>query len=456
MSAKNIRAAIERFLVSDTPQVLCIRGAWGTGKTFNWKTISRELRDKPAAIALNEYSYVSLFGLNSLNEVKTQILQSMVVRAQIGNPPDLTSFGNAISTVESGLKKGVIKTVTSVLGSRGDALVSAMGFFTNRVIVCLDDFERKGAKLSNTDVLGLVTYLKEERDCKVVLLLNDMKLDDRKTFDNYLEKVVDLDLRFEPTPEEIANIAIPEDGRDNIGEMVRANAITLGINNVRVIRKIIGLVRDVAPMLTEYSFRVTMNATSTITLLGWSYFQPELAPPLDYLKRVNTFAPHKDENELDLKWRDLLLKYRYHSSSPFDLTLLKGIENGYFEEAEIDKHAVELHNADVKDKSDNEMKEIWDELYYTFIKPQKSTFDRFYEAYTRNIELMSLGTMGHIEKLFRELNDNRAGEVVDLYIDANKNTAGAFDVSSSMTEAMNCQKLSGTGWKLQPGTKSPF
>lgn len=155
-----------------------------------------------------------------------------------------------------------------------------MGFFTNRVIVCLDDFERKGAKLSNTDVLGLVTYLKEERDCKVVLLLNDMKLDDRKTFDNYLEKVVDLDLRFEPTPEEIANIAIPEDGRDNIGEMVRANAITLGINNVRVIRKIIGLVRDVAPMLTEYSFRVTMNATSTITLLVGAIFSQNSLLPL--------------------------------------------------------------------------------------------------------------------------------------------------------------------------------
>ncbi|OWV75984.1 hypothetical protein ATY77_05280 [Rhizobium sp. R634] len=322
MSVKNVRSAIETFLSTSDPQVLCISGAWGTGKTFNWKSTVRALRDKPGAIALNEYAYVSLFGLNSIAEVKTQILQSMVVRAQIGDTPDLTTFSNMLSTAESGLKKGIVKSVTGVLGTRGEALVSAMGFLTNRMIICLDDFERKGEKLRASDVMGLMTYLKEERSCKIVLLLNDSQLEDRKTYDSYLEKVVDIHLRFEPTAEEIGFIALPDD--DELSKMVRERAMFLGISNVRVIRKVHGLVKGLAPLLKDYAPIVTENAVSTVVLMGWSYFEPEVGPDLEYLKRANTYDSDKEDTDLDLKWRDLLRGYRFGHADKFDLSLLRG------------------------------------------------------------------------------------------------------------------------------------
>ena len=51
-------------------------------------------------------------------------------------------------------------------------------FCCRNQIVCIDDLERSGADLNIKDVFGLVSYLKEQRGCKVVLLLNDEELSD--------------------------------------------------------------------------------------------------------------------------------------------------------------------------------------------------------------------------------------------------------------------------------------
>lgn len=426
MSVQNVRAAIETFLASAKEEVLCIRGAWGTGKTYTWKTITRELRDKPGAIALNEYAYVSLFGLNSISEVKTQILQSMVVRAQIGDTPDLTTFSNVLSAAESGIKKGIIKSVTSVLGTRGEAIVSAMGFLTNKIIICFDDFERKGEKLKDADVLGLISYLKEDRKCKVVLLLNDNQLPDRKTFDSYLEKSVDVNLKFEPSVKEIGTIAFKDN--DSVAEMVRKDAEALGIDNIRVIQKILRLVRDVEPMLEKYPLAVTQNTVAIITLYGWSYLQPEIAPPLEYLKRMNIYTVEKGDEDLALKWRDLLNAFNYTHATEYFLTLLKGVHNGYFEEAEIDRFAPELARTDALSKVEKELRDLWAEYHYSFSTPQNELFDKIFHFFKLNVSFFSLDKTVAVVSLFRDFSDNRWQEIFDDYATINAANPHAFNI----------------------------
>lgn len=53
-------------------EVLAIRGAWGVGKTYAWNVFLKEAKNKNK-IALKKYSYVSLFGINSLDELKFSI-----------------------------------------------------------------------------------------------------------------------------------------------------------------------------------------------------------------------------------------------------------------------------------------------------------------------------------------------------------------------------------------------
>jgi hypothetical protein len=61
-STKLLRQQIERFLASNEPEVLSIRGKWGAGKTYAWNRFLLHARDDDA-IALKNYAYVSLFGV---------------------------------------------------------------------------------------------------------------------------------------------------------------------------------------------------------------------------------------------------------------------------------------------------------------------------------------------------------------------------------------------------------
>lgn len=425
MSVASVQAAIRKFLASSEPEVLCIRGHWGTGKTYNWQNIAKAQRSVQGGVALNEYAYVSLFGLNSIGELKIQILQNTVVRNQIGDLTNFSTLNNAASTLERGTKKTIMQSMSGILGSRAETLITAMGMLTHKQIVCIDDFERKGAKLSNGDVLGFISYLKEERKCKVVLLLNDMQLDDRKSFDAYLEKLVDVYLKFDPSAEEIADIAVTD--TDATALLVRNSAIKLGINNVRVIRKILWLVRQVVPMLEKYHPIVTQRAITTITLFGWSYLAPETAPPIDYLTKVNVYASLLKDNDTNLQWRDVLLEYDFTAASDFDLTLLKGVQNGYFDQGKIDVHAAELDQANARQAAQNVLRGVWNELFGSFKTPVDDILTRFFDAYSANAANIGVGDMIHLEKLFRDLNDPRSEGIIDRYVEVYKNNPNAFD-----------------------------
>lgn len=78
MSYAIVRAEIERFLRSPSPEVLCISGRWGVGKTYSWQTFLRE-EETAGRLGVDRHAYVSLFGLNSLGELRSAIVENTVV-----------------------------------------------------------------------------------------------------------------------------------------------------------------------------------------------------------------------------------------------------------------------------------------------------------------------------------------------------------------------------------------
>ena len=72
-------------MASDEPEVICITGRWGVGKTFAWKKLLQQAADT-AQIKLNSYSYVSLFGVNSLDQAKLSVFKN---QRQVSAPNDL-------------------------------------------------------------------------------------------------------------------------------------------------------------------------------------------------------------------------------------------------------------------------------------------------------------------------------------------------------------------------------
>lgn len=141
---------------------MAIKGAWGIGKTYSWKKLLQDAKDE-GRIALNKYAYISLFSVNSIESLKTGIFTGM-----ISEKAGLKA-GNTINTV-----LGSIKDVP-ILKKYGGGLIEPLIISNtlSEALICIDDFERKGDKLTVKDVFGLISYLKEEKNCKVVVILNE-------------------------------------------------------------------------------------------------------------------------------------------------------------------------------------------------------------------------------------------------------------------------------------------
>lgn len=255
------------FLTSSTSEVLCIRGKWGTGKTFIW---NETIKANKNSLYLDKYSYVSLFGLNTVDDIKQAIFHGTIPRERIGEPFSIEDVKSAWASGKAYWKQAG-SVLTKVLGDRYQVVGMAVASMLIRnQVICIDDLERKGETLRSADVLGYVSQLKEERNCKVVLLLNDEQLKDRPEFQGYLEKVVDVNLLYAPTSAENVNIALKnlQGGTEAMKALLRERATKLGIDNIRVIWKIHRLINLIEPMLRTFDPNVLNSVASSLVLFG--------------------------------------------------------------------------------------------------------------------------------------------------------------------------------------------
>jgi hypothetical protein len=65
----------------------------GVGKTFSWKKFLNEAKSKNG-VKLDRYSYVSLFGINSLEAFKYTIFENVIKKEIIGTEASIDTFKN--------------------------------------------------------------------------------------------------------------------------------------------------------------------------------------------------------------------------------------------------------------------------------------------------------------------------------------------------------------------------
>lgn len=221
MTAKHAAREITAFVASDRAETLCVMGPWGVGKTFAWKQYLAEAARK--SLITRNYACVSRFGLNSLDELRHAIYENTVPASNAGGAATWDTRASVWANAKTGVRKvrralGVASSMLTIgcvnFGAVGGLIARSSFLLVCDQIICLDDLERAGRALAAKDVLGLISFLKEERNCSVALLLNDgaLKPSEREDMQRLLEKVVDVALAFVPTPAEAARIAL-QDGR---------------------------------------------------------------------------------------------------------------------------------------------------------------------------------------------------------------------------------------------------
>ncbi|MBB3147345.1 hypothetical protein FHS21_003765 [Phyllobacterium trifolii] len=435
MSSNLVKNEILQFLASSAPDVLCIKGKWGVGKTFSWKRHLEVASKADKGLAMERYAYVSLFGVNSLEELKYSIFETTMKKSQASEGASLDTLTSTIESAE-GFGRKFAWLLKHLPVAKNYATGAAPVFFlaVRNQIICIDDLERKGSKLEASDVLGLISFLKEERQCKIVLLLNDEALaeSDRAKFDSYLEKVVDVSLHFAPSPDECVAIALPND--DPISKRVGELCGALGIKNIRVIRKIERATRSISPVLETFDHDVFKQVSASLALFGWSYHQPDEAPTIEFLmtKKAKSLFGQETQNELspkEIAWNALLAAYGYRWSDEFDLALIDGIKNGYFDAEKVLMHAAQLHEKVLATKADGSFADAWRTYHNSFADDQEEVLNTIYASYMKTFKYITPMDLNGTVVLFKELGrDAQAVEMINHYVEHRNGNRKFFDL----------------------------
>lgn len=436
MSLKIVTSEIERFLKSSEPEVLVLRGKWGTGKTYLWKALVREFAQSD--LPTSRYSYVSMFGINSLDDFRYLLFQQCVPNKTIGTVPSMSSFKeNAAAFAESyGRKSASLFSKLPVVKDFMSEVRSLAYLSVNNTLICIDDVERKGKDLDIREILGVVSQLKEEKSCKVILIMNQSGLDSENIFqfETYREKVIDIELAFSPTAKECASIGL--DLSQPIDAQLKPLILKLGITNIRVIFRIKRLIKLVHPHLEKLEPEVFHQAIHTLALFTWCYLSDdEVSPNYEFVKKSGLgfmMAWEEDDeksSEKEKAWRSVLLDYGVTSIDEFDLTLAEIVETGFVIPEKLESAANNLNAQIVANKGDQSFGEAWKLYHDSFDDNQAQVIQLIFDRFKENVKYITPLNLNATVSLLRELNrDDLADECIDYYVESRKDESDLFDL----------------------------
>lgn len=437
MSIDIIENQIGRFLASEAPEVMSIKGAWGVGKTYAWNKYLGNAKNQNK-VALKKYSYVSLFGINSLDDLKFSIFENMVDKRSIGRRPTVETFKNNTADLLKSLGKKTLPIISSNASiDHYHSIINSLSFLSlEKTIICIDDFERKGKSIEAQDILGLMTQLKEQKKCKVVLILNDESLSEDSSIDyvKLREKVIDTELRFAPTAENCVEIAL---NNDKIARQLGENIVKLGINNIRIIKKIEKLSTLLVPLLKVYEDQVLSQALHTLTLLSWCYYGQSNETP-DYsfvVSRNSTFSDLDDEIALTTQqqnWCAFLRNYDNYSIDEFDQQIARLVENGYVDERNFLKEAAVLNEKIKAARSEDSFQDAWRKFNESFDNNDQEVINCLSDSFKNNAKYISPVNLDGTVRLLRNLGKSKlATKIISLYIEKRDAETDLFNLDTS-------------------------
>lgn len=439
----NFKEEVKKYLSSSEAEVLAIRGKWGVGKTFTWQKLLYENKEH---IAFEKYAYVSLFGINNIQSLETSIFRSMINKSTIGTPPDICTFEKNIEDLFRDnenknpekkrryklwqwikRKSHYIDLIPKLNSFSG--LIDTISFLSvKNAVICIDDFERRGSKLDSREVLGLVSMLKEQRHCKVILIYNEDELHDDNDYVAYREKVIDLEMPFNLTPEECINLFFSE--KNPLKEELEGLFRNLGINNIRIAKKIEKLANILHKNLLNFEPEVLRQALHSLVLFSWSFYSKNNDfPEFSFLKSFNYGTLYIESNNDDKgkKWGEILREYKYYYTDSFDLIIADGVEQGYYDVDLLKQEAKKLSNNVKSQKSNESFIKAWEVFHNSFNDNVEDVISGLTDSFYQNYMNINPQNLSSTTCLIRELGQDKiASEMIDYYIEKRKKEKGLF------------------------------
>ena len=431
---------MQKFLADPEPEVLCIKGKWGTGKTHAWEdAVKQAISEK----SIKKYAYVSLFGMNSSSDIMQSVFANTTDFSVIDGDRRLPNFlgGGNVADISKKLKEGFgfvaeHATVPHIAGLGGVARALLSNLVTN-TIVCIDDFERKGTNVSVNEIMGAIAQLRDARDCKVVLILNEDTLDvnELAEFKRYSEKVINSSFQFDPAPAESAAIAFPNN--DALSHDLREACIQLEITNIRVMQKIGRHARNLMELLKDVDPDITKNVIRSLVVITWAIITPkgEGAPSLKYISRdrfASLSGDHEENYAEDSKFDSLLERYGFSHFDEFDEIIAKDVRNGFFNDDDI----LSAANKYLKDakiaRAQAAIQAAWVPFHGSFDNNEKQVAKSLFRGLIENIKHVSPSNLSSAVSVLNNIGFEELGkELLDSFIESQDDDYN-FDLSDDL------------------------
>ena len=431
MSVQEVREVVRNFLSQTENEVLAIKGTWGVGKTYAWHRFVSELK---ATIKPKIYSYVSLFGITSIADLRMAILSNSIPTEGIGSRMMLSSVNrnwwplavaqvNALRRKLPDLDGGTkLKNVYVTF----DALMPSL---IKKRLICFDDFERLNTKkLSHEELMGFIATLRENAHCKIAIILNDAKVSEQNNmYQVYREKVIDTEIRFDPTVDEAISWGLRE-GMPYF-QQTKDCAKLLDVRNVRILKKADSVVTSVAPAIDGKLESVVNTVIRSAVLLTWSYYEKTgLAPSLEFIKSTDlmsdTLGRQKKKGEApkstpqEDRWAGMLSAYRFGYYDKLDEALIKVIEQGYLQGSGLEREVSLREEDESRGNLHGRFSAAWSLFHDLLDDNEPEVVSALREGFKATVAIQTSGNLNAVVALLRELDQEPvADELITFYIE---------------------------------------
>lgn len=434
MSVQITKAVLKDFLGDAQTNVLALTGAWGTGKTYAWR---EALLAHKHNIKFKHYCYVSLFGINSMAELRMALFTKSVAVATLGQKLDLATINEHWGSIAKDWLKGQYERFGPMVRSLPHGSSVSLGLEALApsavcdTLVCFDDFERQ-TTIKAEDVLGLITELSEERGCKVALIFNAEKLCAKDAYRAYREKAIDFEVLYAPTVQEAFDLVF--DPAFPKRDLALRHVVDLGITNVRILHKLQQLIARITSAIGPMHSNVIETSIATTVLLCWCAYAPDISKPAieeieNWNKSLMSFKKEADQDPLTLAWVQRLKAYGFTHVDDLDLAIARVVERGYVEGTGFlevaEKLDAELRSAEMSVP----FTAVWRRFRDSFSDDQDAFITDLHDAALHAIAHISSSDLNGTVRLLRDLQrDDLADGLIDKFVEANRGTPKTFDL----------------------------
>ncbi len=420
VTAGEINEHLKFWLNRESPCVLSISGDWGSGKTYWWRNYSKSLSQSSI--------YVSLFGVNTSQEIEQRLLTAFLGAKQVS---DENRTKKGLESLRKLAKEGLVllkeipgASALAALESYAGAIVLEAVFAKlDKRIVVFDDIERRGEGLALTQVLSAVSMLRESRNAKVIVILNEEKLkeSDTKQLEEFREKVIDCDFRFTISPEDAADIGL----RDHVWAIsaVADFGRSVDLRNIRVYQRMSSVLSRLGIEFAELPRAVKDRLARSVAGLCWARFvRGPAVPTLDQLLAFHTMVYRmkrvSEKKQEPLPYEVTLGRLNWVADD-MDQCLASVVRSGCVPTDEISVQLKAYLDDAERQDAHEKLKALWNDYRSTFFGDDNILAEQVISTVKETKKYVGVGDLSGAAWLLRQLNEDgkAANELVDTQVE---------------------------------------